>query len=86
MSKRSPSTASAKAEDMLPKTLTEAQAKSGYLLLFSAANASCHSTARTIPYAEAYRERTSAGIQTPEERLQAASEDEARRAAARRRQ
>lgn len=68
-----------KADDMLPKTLTEAQAKAGYLLLYSAVNASNYSTARTIPYAEVYRERTSAGIETPEEHIQRAGEDQQKR-------
>jgi hypothetical protein len=67
-----------KEQDMLPATLTAAQAQSGYLLLYSTVNATCYSTARVVPYTELYRERTAAGIETPEERLQKASERAAR--------
>ena len=63
--------------NMLPKTLTEAQAKAGYRFLHRGSNEA--STGRTIPYAETYRQRTGVGIDTPEERIQKASEEQARR-------
>jgi hypothetical protein len=63
---------------MLPKTTTEAQAAGGVVLIAQGANATQLSNSRYIPYSEFYRERT-AVIETPIERIQLASEDEARR-------
>lgn len=79
MSKASDSNLNPQADNMLPNTLTEAQAKAGYYMRLSVENAACYSSTRTIPYAEIYRERTAVNIETPEERIQKASEDQARR-------
>ena len=63
---------------MLPKTLTEAQAAGGLVLISHGANVSQLSNSRFVPYAESYRQHT-AIIETPIERIQQAAEDEARR-------
>jgi hypothetical protein len=63
---------------MLPKTLTEAQAAGGIIVISGAINAAHLSNSRQVPYAEMYRERTGV-IETPIEHIQRAAEDEAKR-------
>ena len=71
---------------MPDKTLTEALASGQVVEIYrglSAASFASFSSAREIPYAEVYRERTGI-VETPIERMQRAAEDEARRAKNRR--
>jgi hypothetical protein len=60
------------------KTLTEAQAAGGIIVISSAINAAHLSSARQVPYAEMYRQRTGI-IETPIEHIQRAVQDEAKR-------
>jgi len=66
---------------MLAKTLTEAQAQGGLVVVGPRATSSYLSSGRSVPYFEIYRERT-ALLETPAERIQRAGEDEAKRSAA----
>lgn len=65
----------------IPKTITEAQTKSGYSFVLFNTNIT-QSTFRTIPYSEIYRSRNSV-METPAEYLQKAAEDEKLRIAKR---
>jgi hypothetical protein len=60
-----------------PELITDVQERSGMQVFLVEAGLS-YSTARQIPYAEAYRDRTGL-IATPMEELQRAAEDEAAR-------
>lgn len=63
---------------MRTKTLTEAQAEAGVIVVYRGVNTAHLSSAREIPYAEIYQQSTGL-IETPIERIQRAAEDEARR-------
>ena len=63
---------------MLPKTLTEAASLSGPGVFRLGAQSLTVSNARSVPYAEVYREQT-ALTETPVQRIQRAALDEARR-------
>lgn len=63
---------------METKTLTEAQAAGGIIVISSAINAAYQSSSRQVPYSEMYRERTGI-IETPIEHIQRAADDEAKR-------
>lgn len=61
----------------IPKTLTEAQERSGFSLVILGGYRT-QSNARFVPYAEIYRGGSSL-METPAQRLQKAAEDEQRK-------
>ena len=62
---------------VVPKTLTEAQQRSGFSVVILGSY-DTQSNSRCIPYAEIYRGRSSL-METPAEHLQKAAEDDERR-------
>lgn len=66
-------------EHAMPKTLTDAIVMSGVVAMYVGENLS---SARTVPYAEFYRQQTGL-IETPVQMIQRAADDEEKRVAGR---